>query len=90
VKINQLVYLLIPVIAVATPMYTDEWGEKDGTGQGIVIGRSETTTSPGGFSSVAEPGNPSGTKSTEQSPLLRPQARSTSTSLTPTALLQIR
>ena len=57
-KINQLVYLLVPVIAVATPMYTDEWGEKDGTGQGIVIGRSETTTSPGGFSSVAEPAGP--------------------------------
>ena len=89
-KINQLVYLLIPVIAVATPMYTDEWGEKDGTGQGIVIGRSETTTSPGGFSSVAEPAGPSGTKSTEQSPPPKYQARSTSTSLTPTALLQIR
>jgi len=58
VKINQLVYLLVPVIAVPTPMYTDEWGEKDGTGQGIVIGRSETTTSPGGFSSVAEPAGP--------------------------------
>ena len=57
-KINQLVYLLIPVIAVATPMYTDEWGEKDGTGQGIVIGRSETTTTPGGFSAVAEPAGP--------------------------------
>jgi len=39
-------------------MYTDEWGEKDGTGQGIVIGRSETTTTPGGFSAVAEPAGP--------------------------------
>ena len=57
-KINQLVYLLVPVIAVPTPMYTDEWGEKDGTGHGIVIGRGETTTSPGGFSSVAEPAGP--------------------------------
>ena len=57
-KINQLVYLLVPVIAVPTPMYTDEWGEKDGTGHGIVIGRGETTTSPGGFSAVAEPAGP--------------------------------
>ena len=89
-KINQLVYLLVPVIAVPTPMYTDEWGEKDGTGHGIVIGRGETTTSPGGFSSVAEPAGPSGTKSTEQSPPPKHQARSTYTSPTPTELLQIR
>ena len=39
-------------------MYTDEQGEKDGTGHGIVIGRGETTTTPGGFSAVAEPAGP--------------------------------
>ena len=88
-KNNQLVCLLVPTLALALPADIQGWADGD-NGNGIVVGVGETTTSPGGFSSVAEPAGPSGTKSTEQSPSPKYQARSTSTSLTPTALLQIR
>ncbi|UQF78951.1 MAG: hypothetical protein M3I41_04860 [Actinomyces graevenitzii] len=33
-------------------------GEIDDNGKSVVIGKRETTTSPGGFSSVAEPAGP--------------------------------
>jgi len=89
-QINKLAYVLLPIIALSPPSEVSDWGEIDNNNNGIIVGRGESTTSPGGFSSVAEPAGPSDIKSTAQSPLLRPQARSTSTSLTPTALLQIR
>ena len=89
-KINQLSCLLVPIIAFSTPVISVPDDDSYGDGNSFLFIRGETTTSPGGFSSVAEPARPSGTKSTAQSPLLKPQARSTSTSLTPTALLQIR
>ena len=83
--INYCSILLTPVLvvigstAVANVNY---WDDKDGSGW--VIHGHENATSPGGFSAVAEPAGPSGTKSTEQSPPPKHQARSTSTSLTPT------
>ena len=88
-KNNQLVCLLVPTLALALPADIQGWADGD-NGNGIVVGVGETTTSPGGFSSVAEPANLSGTKSTEKSSPPKHQARSTSTSLTPTAPLQIR
>ena len=90
-KANQLAHLLIPAIILSLPADTNNWGEIDDGADSFVIGESkESSTSPGGFSAVAEPAGPTGTKSTEQSPPPSHQARSTSTSLTPTALLQIR
>ena len=87
-RIKRLIYVLVPIIALSPSAMANTEGESDDNG--IIISKRETTTSPGGFSSVAEPARPSGTKSTEQSPPPKHQARSTSTSLTPTALLQIR
>ena len=84
-KANQLVHLLVPAIILSLPANTNNWGEIDDGASSFVIGESkESSTTPGGFSSVAEPAGPSDTKSTEQSPPLKHQARSTSTSLTPT------
>ena len=89
-KINQLACLLVPALALSLPTSADNWEKTDDDGSSFIFGRGETTTSPGGFSAVAEPANLSGTKSTEKSPPPKHQARSTSTSLTPTAPLQIR
>ena len=86
-SVKQLIYLLVPTIALSTPIPSKITGDSDNSGSGYIFGAAETTTSPGGFSAVAEPAGPSSTKSTEQSPPPKPQARSTSTSLTPTALL---
>ena len=87
-QIKRLIYVLVPIIALSPSAMANTEGESDDNG--IIISKRESTTSPGGFSSVAEPAGPSDTKSTEQSPPLKHQARSTSTSLTPTELLQIR
>ena len=87
-QIKRLIYVLVPIIALSPSAMANTEGESDDNG--IIISMRETTTSPGGFSAVAEPAGPTGTKSTEQSPPPSHQARSTSTSLTPTALLQIR
>ena len=87
-QIKRLIYVLVPIIALFPSAMANTEGESDDNG--IIISKRETTTSPGGFSAVAEPAGPTGTKSTEQSPPPSHQARSTSTSLTPTALLQIR
>ena len=89
-SVKQLIYLLVPTIVLSTPIPSKITGDSDNSGSGYIFGAAETTTSPGGFSAVAEPARPSGTKSTAQSPPPKPRHRSTSTSLTPTALLQIR
>ena len=51
-KNNQLVCLLVPTLALALPADIQGWADGD-NGNGIVVGVGETTTSPGGFSSVA-------------------------------------
>ena len=86
--------LIVGLCAPAAIADADVTGGYDGWD---TVVRRETST-PGGFSSVAEPAGPvahsqakpNGTKSTAQSPPPKPRHHSTSTSLTPTALLQIR
>ena len=51
---NPLICLIIPALAISPP--STIWGDSDD--HGVVIGHGETTTSPGGFSSVAEPAGP--------------------------------
>ena len=51
---NPLICLIIPALAISPP--STIWGDSDD--HGVVIGHDETTTSPGGFSSVAEPAGP--------------------------------
>ena len=57
-KINQLACLLVPVLALSLPTSADNWEKTDDDGSSFIFGRGETTTSPGGFSSVAEPAGP--------------------------------
>ena len=56
-KNNQLVCLLVPTLALALPADIQGWADGD-NGNGIVVGVGESTTSPGGFSAVAEPAGP--------------------------------
>ena len=65
-RIKRLIYVLVPIIALSPSAMANTEGESDDIG--IIISKRETTTSPVGFSSVAEPAGPSDTKSTEQSP----------------------
>ena len=65
-KINQLSCLLVPIIAFSTPVISVPDDDSYGDGNSFLFIRGETTTSPGGFSSVAEPAGPSGIKSTAQ------------------------
>ena len=55
---KQLIYLLVPTIALSTPMASNPKGESDDNGTSFTFSANETTTSPGGFSSVAEPAGP--------------------------------
>ncbi len=58
-KANRLVHLLIPTIILSLPADTNNWKEIDDGANSFVIGESkESSTSPGGFSSVAEPAGP--------------------------------
>ena len=57
-KINQLACLLVPVLALSLPISADNWEKTDDDGSSFIFGRGETTTSPGGFSAVAEPAGP--------------------------------
>ena len=58
-KTNQLAHLLIPAIILSLPADTNNWGEIDDAADSFVIGESkESSTSPGGFSAVAEPAGP--------------------------------
>ncbi len=58
-KANQLAHLLIPAIILSLPADTNNWGEIDDGADSFVIGESkESSTSPGGFSAVAEPAGP--------------------------------
>ena len=57
-QINKLAYVLLPIIALSPPSEVSDWGEIDNNNNGIIVGRGESTTSPGGFSSVAEPAGP--------------------------------
>ena len=58
-KTNQLAHLLIPAIILSLPADTNNWGEIDDGADSFVIGESkESSTSPGGFSAVAEPAGP--------------------------------
>jgi len=58
VKINQLSCLLVPIIAFSTPVISVPDDDSYGDGNSFLFIRGETTTSPGGFSSVAEPAGP--------------------------------
>ena len=132
-KINQLSCLLVPIIAFSTPVISVPDDDSYGDGNSFLFIRGETTTSPGGFSAVAEPAGSidpeaakraaekyhlrcvvipklvaifdeteivtpeeyavqvnTGAPLAARSPLLKPRARSTCISLTPTGLLQIR
>ena len=55
---NILTYVLVPVITLSPHVMSNPSGEIDDNGKSVVIGKRETTTSPGGFSSVAEPAGP--------------------------------
>ena len=55
-RIKRLIYVLVPVIALSPSAMANTEGESDDNG--IIISKRETTTSPGGFSSVAEPAGP--------------------------------
>ena len=57
-QINKLAYVLLPIIALSPPSEVSDWGEVDNNNNGIIVGRGETTTSPGGFSTVTEPAGP--------------------------------
>ncbi len=58
-KANQLAHLLIPAIILSISADTNNWGEIDDGADSFVIGESkESSTSPGGFSAVAEPAGP--------------------------------
>ena len=58
-KANQLVHLLVPAIILSLPANTNNWGETDDGASSFIIGESkESSTSPGGFSAVAEPSGP--------------------------------
>ena len=58
-KANQLVHLLVPAIILSLPANTNNWGETDDGASSFIIGESkESSTSPGGFSAVAEPAGP--------------------------------
>ena len=55
-QIKRLIYVLVPIIALSPHAMANTEGESDDNG--IIISKRETTTSPGGFSSVAEPAGP--------------------------------
>ena len=55
-QIKRLIYALAPIIALSPSAIANTEGESDDNG--IVISKRETTTSPGGFSAVAEPAGP--------------------------------
>ena len=55
-QIKRLIYALVPIIALSPSAIANTEGESDDNG--IVISKRETTTSPGGFSAVAEPAGP--------------------------------
>ena len=55
-QIKRLIYVLVPIIALSPSVMANTEGESDDNG--IIISKRETTTSPGGFSSVAEPAGP--------------------------------
>ena len=58
-KANQLVHLLVPAIILSLPANTNNWGEIDDGASSFVIGESkESSTTPGGFSAVAESAGP--------------------------------
>ncbi len=57
-QINKLSYVLLPIIALSPPSEVSDWGEIDNNNNGIIVGRGESRTSPGGFSAVAEPAGP--------------------------------
>ena len=57
-QINKLAYVLLPIIALSPPSEVSDWGEIDNNNNGIIVGRGESTTSPDGFSAVAEPAGP--------------------------------
>ena len=58
-KANQLAHSLIPAIILSISADTNNWGEIDDGADSFVIGESkESSTSPGGFSAVAEPAGP--------------------------------
>ena len=57
-NVKQLIYLLVPTIALSTPMASNPKGESDDNGTSFTFSADETRTSPGGFSAVAEPAGP--------------------------------
>ena len=57
-NVKQLIYLLVPTIALSTPMASNPKGESDDNGTSFTFSADETRTSPGGFLAVAEPAGP--------------------------------
>lgn len=55
-QIKKLIYVLVPIITLSPSAMANTEGESDDNG--IIISKRETTTSPGGFSAVAEPAGP--------------------------------
>ena len=57
-NVKQLSGLLIPIITLSASAPPDTAGDRDSTGKSFIISAREETTTPGGFSSVAEPAGP--------------------------------
>ena len=57
-NVKQLSGLLIPIITLSASAPPDTAGDRDSTGKSFIISAREETTTPGGFSAVAEPAGP--------------------------------
>ena len=57
-SVKYLILLLVPTIALSTPIPSKITGDSDNSGGGYIFAAGETRTSPGGFSAVAEPAGP--------------------------------
>ena len=57
-SISKLSYVLVPLIALSSSAMASPKGEADDDGSSFIVSEREKVTTPGGFSSVAEPAGP--------------------------------
>ena len=55
---SKLSYVLVPLIALSSSAMASPKGETDDDGSSFIVSEREKVTTPGGFSSVAEPAGP--------------------------------
>ena len=55
---SKLSYVLVPLIALSSSVMASPKGETDDDGSSFIVSEREKVTTPGGFSSVAEPAGP--------------------------------